>query len=259
MILFLVILFIFGTVIGSFLNVVIYRIPREDDWRSQLRSLVSPGSYCPGCDSPVAWYDNIPLISYAVLGGKCRVCGERIHFRYPLVELGNAVLYVLAGWNFGMEPVLFPVLLFISALVAIFFIDLDHHIIPNVIVMPAAVIGLVAMTAIEPDLWYDWLIAGIASAVFFFLVAIIRPGGMGMGDVKLAAMMGFYLGRAVLVALFLGFMLGAVVGVGLMMAGHKGRKSRVPFGPFLAIGSIVALFFGEALLDQYLSLFDQSM
>ncbi len=254
-----VILFIFGAVIGSFLNVVIYRIPRGDDWRSQLRSLAWPGSHCTGCEQPLKWYDNIPLASYALLRGRCRNCGERIPVRYPLVEFGNAALYALAGWYFGPEPLLLPALLFISLLIAVFFIDLEHYIIPNVIVLPAAVIGLAATIAIEPSRWLEILVAGGASAAFFFLIAFIKPGGMGMGDVKLAGMMGFYLGKAVLVALFLGFLLGAIVGVGLMVAGRKGRKSRVPFGPFLAVGGLIALFVGENLLDLYLGIFDQGM
>ena len=255
----LIILFIFGAVFGSFLNVVIYRVPRGEDWRSQLRSLAWPGSHCTGCEHPLEWYDNIPLASYAVLGGSCRHCDQRIPFRYPLVEFSNAGLYVLAGWYFGPEPALFPALLFISALIAIFFIDLEHYIIPNVIVLPAAAIGLVATIAIAPERWLEITVAGIGSAAFFFLIAFVRPGGMGMGDVKLAGMMGFYLGKSVLVALFLGFLLGAIVGISLMAAGRKGRKSRVPFGPFLAIGGIIALFAGEYLLNQYLSIFDQSM
>lgn len=255
----LIILFIVGAAIGSFLNVVIYRLPIGEDWRSQLRSLAWPGSHCPACERPLRWYDNIPLISFFMLGGRCRSCGLRIPWRYPLVEFANAGLYVLAGWYFGAEPELFPALLFISTLIAVFFIDLEYYIIPNVIVLPVALTGLAAGIAIAPGRWLEILVAGIASGAFFFLIAFIRPGGMGMGDVKLAAMMGFFLGEAVLVALFLGFLLGAIVGVILIATGHKGRKSRVPFGPFLAIGGIVALFVGNTLLEEYLSIFNQSM
>ncbi|HDZ59410.1 MAG TPA: prepilin peptidase, partial [Actinobacteria bacterium] len=183
----------------------------------------------------------------------------RIPRRYPLVEFANAVLYVLAGLAFGLKPELFPALLFISALVAVFFIDMEHYIIPNVIVLPAAAVGLVTMIAIDPGRWLELILAGIISAAFFFLVAIIKPGGMGMGDVKLAGMMGFYLGKSVLVALFLGFLLGALAGLALVITGRKGRKSRVPFGPFLAVGGIVALFAGQYLLDLYLGLFNQGL
>ena len=220
----LILIFIFGAIIGSFLNVVIYRLPREEGWRRQLRSLVSPGSHCTGCERSISWYDNVPLVSYAVLAGKCRHCGERIPLRYPLVEFTNAALYVFAGLVFGLEPTLFPALLFISALIAVFYIDLEHYIIPNVIVLPVAAAGLVTMIAIDPGRWLELVLAGVISAVFFFLVAIIKPGGMGMGDVKLAGMMGFFLGRSVLVALFLGFFLGALAGLGLMVTGRKGHK-----------------------------------
>ncbi|MDO8736580.1 MAG: prepilin peptidase [Thermoleophilia bacterium] len=255
----LAILFVLGAVTGSFLNVVIYRLPRK-------LSLVAPGSQCPRCEQPVKWYDNIPLLSYALLRGQCRHCGQGITMRYPTVELLTAVLWALAGAEFGMTWALLPALLFVSSLVAIFYIDLDHYIIPNVIVLPVAVIGLVANVAIslagdesaaswQP--WYAYLAAGLMSATFFFVVALLKPGGMGMGDVKLAGMMGFFLGKAVLTGLFLGFLFGAVTGVALMATGIKGPKSRIPFGPFLAIGAVIALFFGNDLLDLWTGLFQQ--
>lgn len=252
-------LFGIGASIGSFLNVVIYRMPQEEGWRRQLGCLVAPGSHCPGCGKAIAWYDNVPLVGYLLLRGKCRSCGERISPRYPLVEGLTAVLFVLAGWKFGFHWLLLPSLIFIAALIAIFFIDLEHYIIPNIIVLPAALVGIVLMIVIEPGRWLELLIAGTASAAFFFLIAFIRPGGMGMGDVKLAGMMGFYLGKSVLVALFLGFLLGAIVGVSLIASGRRDRKSRVPFGPFLAVGGVVALFFGPWLLESYLGIFNQSM
>ncbi|MBI5871359.1 MAG: prepilin peptidase [Actinobacteria bacterium] len=255
----LVILFVLGAVIGSFLNVVIYRLPRE-------LSLVAPGSHCPRCDQPVKWYDNIPILSYALLRGQCRHCGQGITMRYPTVELLTAVLWTLAGVEFGMSWELLPALLFVSSLVAIYYIDLDHYIIPNVIVLPVAVIGLAANIAIsltgddtvpswQP--WYAYLAAGLMSATFFFVVALLKPGGMGMGDVKLAGMMGFFLGEYTLVGLFLGFLIGAITGVVLMAVGIKGRKSRIPFGPFLAIGAVIALFFGADILDFWMGLFQK--
>ncbi|MHB9112813.1 MAG: prepilin peptidase [Thermoleophilia bacterium] len=246
----LAILFVLGAVIGSFLNVVIYRLPRQ-------LSLVTPGSHCPRCEQPVKWYDNIPLLSYALLRGQCRHCGQGITMRYPTVELLTAVLWALAGVEFGMTWPLLTALLFLSSLVAIFYIDLDHYIIPNVIVLPVAVVGLAANIAISPDRWLEYLAAGLMSATFFFVVAVLKPGGMGMGDVKLAGMMGFFLGKDVLVGLFLGFLIGALTGVVLMAAGVKGRKSHIPFGPFLAIGAVIALFFGTDLLDLWTGLFQR--
>lgn len=255
MIMTLVILFITGAMIGSFLNVCIWRLPRHE-------SIVSPGSHCPDCGRPVKWYDNIPLVSYLVLGGKCRSCGERISSRYLLVELLGACLYVAAGLKFGVTPALAPALVLIPTLIIVFFIDLEHYIIPNVVVLPVAVAGLglqvaIAQTTTDVDYpqWWTFLIAGLASAAFFFVVAFLFPAGMGMGDVKLAGMLGFFLGPAVIIGLFLGFLLGAVIGVGLMIAGKKGRKSRVPFGPFLTVGALVALLWGAQLLDLYLGLF----
>lgn len=244
------VLVVLGAVIGSFLNVVIYRLPRE-------LSLATPGSHCPRCERPVKWYDNIPLVSYMLLRGQCRHCGQAITMRYPTVELLTAVLWALAGIEFGMNWPLLPALLLLSSLVAIFYIDLDHYIIPNVIVLPVAVIGLGANIAIAPDRWLEYLAAGLMSATFFFVVAMVKPGGMGMGDVKLAGMMGFFLGTAVLIALFLGFLIGAVTGVALMAAGIKGRKSRIPFGPFLAIGAVIALFYGNYLLDLWTGIFQK--
>lgn len=251
MVLTLILLFIAGAAIGSFLNVCIYRLPRHE-------SIIAPGSHCPVCDMPVAWYDNIPLVSYLLLRGKCRRCGAGIAIRYPLVELLTAVLFVLAGWHFGATADLLPALLLIPALIVIFFIDLEYYIIPNVVVLPVAVIGLGAMIALEPDRWLSLLAAGLISGALFFLVALIMPRGMGMGDVKMAVMLGFFLGRSVIVALFVGFLLGAIVGLVLIAAGRKGRHSRIPFGPFLAIGGVVALFFGTPLMDWYLGIFQSS-
>lgn len=247
---FLIILFAVGAITGSFLNVVIYRLPRKE-------SIVSPGSHCPRCEQSVKWYDNIPLLSYALLRGQCRNCGQPITPRYPTVELLTAALWVVAGIQFGIDWPLLPALLFLTSLVAIFYIDLDHYIIPNVIVLPVAVIGLAANIAITPDRWLEYLAAGLMSAIFFFVVALVKPGGMGMGDVKLAGMLGFFLGQAVLVGLFLGFLIGAITGVALMAAGIKGRKSRIPFGPFLAAGAVVALFYGDRLLELWTGLFQK--
>lgn len=251
----LIILFITGALIGSFLNVCIWRIPRHE-------SIIKPGSHCPGCDARVKWYDNVPLVSWLLLKGRCRSCAAPISIRYPLVELLSAGLYVGAGIKFGVTPALAPALVLIPSLIMIFFIDLEHYIIPNVIVLPAAAAGLalqlaVSLTTSDVDYpqWWTFLVAGAASAAFFLAVALVFPAGMGMGDVKLAGMLGFFLGPAVIVGLFLGFLLGAVIGIGLIVAGRKGRKSRVPFGPFLAVGAMVALFWGLPLLDLYLGLF----
>lgn len=256
LIFFSIALFLFGSVFGSFLNVCIYRLPLKE-------SIVSPGSHCPGCGHELRWFENVPLISYAALKGKCKNCGEPISWRYPLVEFLNAALWAFAGWRFGIEPVVFPALLFISTMIIIFFIDLEHYIIPNIVVLPIAVIGLVAMTAIslttkDPDfpVWWVFPLSGLIATVVFFIIAVAVPRGMGMGDVKMVGMMGFFLGRTAALGIFIGVLLGSLVGIGLMVAGKKGRKSRLPLGPFLAVGALVALFYGEAIMGPYLRLFE---
>ena len=214
-----------------------------------------------------------------MLRGHCRHFGQSIAPRYFTVELLTAALWVICGiWLSRFPdpqtawPWLLQSLLLVSSLVAIFYIDLDHYIIPNVIVLPVAVIGLAASIAIsltgdmasfctqsscvyELQPWWAFPLAGLASALFFLVVAMAKPGGMGMGDMKLAGMLGFFLGKAVLVALFLGFLIGAVTGVLLMAAGIKGRQSRIPFGPFLAAGAVIALFYGVRLLELWTGLF----
>ncbi len=245
----MIILFLVGAITGSFLNVVIYRLPRKE-------SLAAPGSHCPRCKEPVKWYDNIPIVSYMVLQGQCRNCGQPITPRYPTVETLTGALWVVAGIQFGMDWPLLPALLLISVLIAIFYIDLDHYIIPNVIVLPAAVIGLAANVAISPGDWWVYVVAGLGAGIFFLAVALLYPGGsgMGFGDVKLACMLGFFLGGAILPGLFLSFAIGAFSGIFLLLTGQKGRKSRIPFGPFMAIGSIIALFYGDRLLELWLGL-----
>ena len=254
---FCAVLFLFGAVFGSFLNVCIYRLPRGE-------SIVSPASRCPGCGHKLSWYDNIPIASYLVLRGKCRSCGEVISWRYPIVELANAALWAFAGWHFGIEPVVLPSLLFISSLIIIFFVDLEFYIIPNVVVLPVSVVGLASMVAIslttsDPDFpsWWAFPLAGLIAAALFFIIAIIVPRGMGMGDVKLVGMMGFFLGRTAALGIFAGVLLGSLVGIGLVLGGRKGRKSWLPLGPFLAVGALVALFYGEAIIGPYLGLFEQ--
>jgi len=235
-----------GLALGSFLNVVAARVPRR-------RSLVSPASACMECGTPIAWRDNIPLLSWVLLRGRCRHCGTRISALYPGVELATALLVAACVLDFGLSGRMVVAALFCAVLVAVTATDLTHRIIPNRIVVPAAAVILVAQTALEPS--PQWALGALGASGFLFLAVLAYPAGMGMGDVKLALVMGAALGTTVPVALMLG-MLSALVPSVILLARHgsAARKMGIPFGPFLALGSVVALFVGEQLLDGYLAL-----
>jgi leader peptidase (prepilin peptidase)/N-methyltransferase len=236
-----------GAAIGSFLNVVAYRLPRRE-------SLVMPRSRCTSCGHEIAPYDNVPVISWIVLRGRCRGCGARISARYPITEALTALLFVGVGLEVGLEPELIPALVFTATMVAVAAIDLEHKIIPNRITAPAAVAAILLWAVIDPSRLPELLISGAVAGGLLLLAALVYPAGMGMGDVKLAGVMGLYLGAAVAPAMFIGFGAGALVGVGMMLArGPAARKQGIPFGPFLALGGIVALFAGPELIDWYTS------
>ena len=231
--------------LGSFLNVVAARVP-------QRRSIVRPPSACMACGHEIRWYDNVPLLSYAVLRGRCRDCHVRVPLVYPAVELLTAVLIAGCVFAFGLTAEAAIASFFCAVLVAISAIDLEHRIIPNRIVLPATAIVLVANTLRDPSI--QWLAAGVGAFVFLFVAALIYPAGMGMGDVKLAALMGVALGRTVPVALMAGMVASMIPSIFLFARhGMKARKMGFPFGPFLAVGSVVALFWGDAILNAYLS------
>lgn len=254
-----VVVFIFGAVIGSFLNVCIYRIPRK-------QSIVFPSSRCPSCDTPIKAWDNIPIISYVLLRGRCRSCREKISPRYPLVEALNAFLYAAALWRYGpgWDLVVYCVLL--SALIVITFIDLDFLIIPDRITIPGIALGLAAGCFILPDpfmrrslLGYKASIAGAAGAfIFYFLMAelsirLFKKEGMGGGDIKMMTMIGGFMGwKTAILTTFAGSLLGSLGGIALMVVKGKGRGTLIPFGPFLATGAVISLFFGQEILRWYL-------
>jgi leader peptidase (prepilin peptidase)/N-methyltransferase len=234
-----------GLALGSFLNVVAARVPLR-------RSIVRPPSACMSCAQELRWYDNVPLVSYAVLRGRCRNCGVRIPLVYPLVELLTAVLIAGCVFAFGLTAEAAVAAFFCAVLVAVSAIDLEHRIIPNRIVLPAAVLVLVANTA--RDLTPEWTVAALGASGFLLAAALIYPAGMGMGDVKFALLMGAALGKTVSVALMAGMFAAMIPGLVLFARhGKKARKMGIPFGPFLAIGSVVALFWGHDILDAYLS------
>lgn len=238
-----------GLVIGSFLNVVAWRLPRGE-------SLVSPGSHCPGCDTPVKPYDNVPVLSWLLLRGRCRSCATHISGRYPAVEAATALLYALVvALLWGDVAQIALGLALVTFLVPIALIDLQTKRIPNALTLPAAGVALALGTALDPGGEVERLIAGVAATAVFAAPAFINPKGMGMGDAKLAGVIGLFLGAAVVPALFIGLITGTVVGVALIARKgmYAGRKSTIPFGPFLALGATVALFVGEGLMDGYLA------
>jgi leader peptidase (prepilin peptidase)/N-methyltransferase len=242
---------VYGLVIGSFLNVVIWRVPRHE-------SLVAPRSHCPGCDAPIAARDNVPLVSWLMLRGRCRHCGEPISIRYPFIELVTAVLFAAVGARFAHTWALPAFLVLTAALIAISAIDLEHFIIPNRIVYPvgfAGVILLAAAAGIEHD-WasFERALLGAAGAfVFFFVLHVVAPRGMGFGDVRLSFVLGLFLGWLggfqVFGGLFTGFLLGAVIGSVLIAVGSRGRKQHIPFGPFLAAGTMIFVLFGDPIVS----------
>jgi leader peptidase (prepilin peptidase)/N-methyltransferase len=235
-----------GLAIGSFLNVVAARVPRR-------LSIVSPGSSCPQCSSRIAWYDNVPILSYAVLRGRCRSCGWAIPWKYPAVEAGTALLVSASLVRFGLSAHALVAVLLCAALVAVTVTDLERRVIPNRIVLPATVAVLLVQTAADRS--PEWAIAAVAAALFLLIAALAYPGGMGMGDVKLALLMGAALGRLVAVGLMIGFVAALVPAVVLLARhGSAARKMAIPFGPFLAFGGIAALFAGHAILQAYLHL-----
>jgi leader peptidase (prepilin peptidase) / N-methyltransferase len=237
---------VLGAMIGSFLNVVVYRLPRRE-------SLVRPASHCPACGAGVKPYDNVPILSWLLLRGRCRSCSAPISRRYPLVEALTALLCVGAVLAGASAATIVLNVAFILLLVPIALIDVEHRIIPNELTALGAVLALAIGTGLDPSGEPERLIAALAAGGALLIAALAYPGGMGMGDVKLAGVMGLFLGSAVapamLVALFAGVLFGALV------AARKGaraaRKTAVPFGPFLALGSLVAVFAGEQLVNLY--------
>jgi leader peptidase (prepilin peptidase) / N-methyltransferase len=238
-----------GAMIGSFVNVVAYRLPRGE-------SIVSPRSRCPDCGVQIPAYDNVPVLSWIVLSGRCRRCKGRISPQYPLVEALTGALFAAVALRTDLSAELWPGLAFMTLLVTVSAIDVEHRIVPNRLLLPAAGLALVLWALVDPSRLLENLIAATAAGGFLLVAALAYPAGMGMGDVKLAAVMGLYLGGAVAPALFVGFAAGALVGVAMIaLKGSAARKQAIPFAPFLALGGIVGQLFGPGLLDWYITNF----
>jgi leader peptidase (prepilin peptidase)/N-methyltransferase len=242
---------LFGVTIGSFLNVVIWRLPRGE-------SLSHPGSHCPHCQAPIKPYDNVPVLGWLLLRGRCRTCQAAISPRYPLVEAATGGLYVLVvavAWDDGARIALG--LLLVTLLVPVTLIDLDVQRIPDALTLPFAVAAVAVLAAFAPGDLPENLLAGASAFAFFYLAAVARPGGMGFGDVKLAGVLGLYLGRAVAPGIFVALIAGVVIGATIMarVGVREGRRKKVPFGPFLALGGLVGFLAGDELVDAYLDRF----
>ncbi len=236
-----------GLAIGSFLNVVAARVPLK-------RSIVAPASACMSCGHELSWYENVPVVSYLALRGRCKGCGTKIGVVYPVVELVTALLVAASFLAFGWSGTSFVAAFFCATLVTVSATDLSHRIVPNLIVLPATGIVLVAMTLLHPS--PEWALGCSGAGLFLFLAVFAYPKGMGMGDVKLALLLGAMLGRTAPVALMFGMLAALVPAIVLFIRhGSKARKMGIPFAPFLALGGIVALFFGDELLDVYLGSF----
>lgn len=252
----LVLVAVFGLLIGSFLNVVAYRVPRGE-------SVVHPRSRCPGCGNEIAARDNIPILSWLILRGRCRNCGEPISWRYPAVELLTAVVFVALTVAIGPAWEL-PAYLYLGAVgVALAVIDIDTQKLPNVLTLPSYPVALVLLLipTVADGAWDSYIRAifgGLALCAFYFCLWFIYPRGMGLGDVKLAGVLGMYLGwlgwSYVLVGGFLGFVLGTLVSIPLIMFRKAGRKTKIPFGPFMLAGTLLAILWGGQMWDWYKSL-----
>lgn len=266
---FSILLFVIGSCVGSFLNVCIYRLPLN-------LSIVKPASHCFKCKSPIIPFDNIPILSFVLLAGKCRRCGSLISFQYPFIEFVTAALFVIFYNVSGFDlrylvsnpytiPILIGIYVYLGAMIAITMIDLKHQIIPDRISIPGIVLGLIFTLyrthTGDPSRFdlastlTDSLIGGILGAAIFYIIIVVSRGGMGYGDVKLAAMIGTFMGwRMLLVVILLAVVSGSIIGIFLLLTGLKKRKEPIPFGPFLAVMSLVCLIYGNRILDCYFNI-----
>lgn len=245
---------LYGLLIGSFLNVCIYRIPREE-------SIAFPPSHCPNCGTSLKWYNLVPVFSFIVQRGKCGYCGEKISPQYPIVELLNAISYLIIYTKFGLSLEFFFYAIIFSLLIVVTFIDLKEMIIPDILIILILVISVIYKILLyilyskSPDLLNS--IGGLVlSSLLFILIIIVSKGGMGGGDVTLIGALGFILGiKRIFLTIFLSFILGAIISIFLLITKIKGRKDPIPFGPFIILGFFIVIFWGEQLLAWYMNLF----
>jgi len=249
-----IIIFMFGLAIGSFTNVLIYRLPREE-------SIIFPGSHCPNCNHELKWYDNIPLFSYLILKGKCRYCAEKISFRYPLVEFINGIIYVLLFITYGLSLHFIYLSLLTSVLLSIAIIDIKHQIIPDSLVISVFVMSIL-FKAINffiydvPFEFLDSLFGTIVGVGFFLILLLVSHGGMGGGDITLIGALGFILGlKNTILTILLSFIIGAIISLILLIFKFKTMKDPIPFGPFIILAFYLSYFFSDRIISFYFSLF----
>jgi leader peptidase (prepilin peptidase)/N-methyltransferase len=241
--------FLFGAVVGSFLNVVILRLPDPD------QSIAFPASHCPRCNTPLHWYENIPIASYLVLRGRCRTCGEKISIQYPLVELGMGLLSLFLLRQFGPEISYLVYFVFVAALLPIIVIDIHHQIIPDLISLPGIVLGFIASFFIPEITWQQSALGillggGVLYGIALTYYLLAKRDGMGGGDIKLLAMIGAFLGwQSLLFVVFFSSLTGSIIGIAAMFKQKKGGRTRIPFGPFLATSAMAWLFFRPQILQ----------
>lgn len=243
-------IFIIGLIIGSFLNVVIYRLPRRE-------SIILPPSHCPGCQERLALRDLIPIISYVANRARCRYCGQKISWQYPVVEALTGLIILFLYFKYGLNTTFIRFSILVLALITCSFIDIRYKIIPNIITYPGIVIGLVFTLLTNQQNLILAFMGVLIPAGFLFLITYLYPGGLGLGDVKLVAMIGAFIGwQHTLLVIFIGALVGSVLGIILMVIGVINRQTRIPFGPFISLGVLLILFFGEELLNIYLGFFN---
>jgi len=241
-----IIFIVTGLIVGSYANVIIYRLPRKI-------SIISPFSFCTNCKSRIKFYDNIPVLSYLFLKGKCRRCGERIPIRYPIVEICTAILFFLNFYYFSISLLCLSGIILSVVLVIVSFIDIELQIIPNLIVLPFTFIGLLISILMNLEKWWIPLAYSVGTFAFMLIINLLYPKGMGMGDVKLSMLAGAFLSQKIIPGLFIGFLIGSIFGVVLIILKKKKFRQSISFGPFISIGCIIALFYGDKIINWYLN------
>lgn len=245
--------FLFGLIIGSFLNVLIYRLPKHE-------SIIHPGSHCPYCGKPIKFYDNIPVISYLILKARCRYCKSKISLRYPIVELITGIIFACIFLKYGFSIDTIVLLILSASLIAITFIDLDQRIIPNAISYPGIIMGFVSSFFVSLNNPVSSIIGLLTGSGILFLTAFVYKSitgieGMGMGDVKLMGMIGAFLGwEASIFTIVTSALIGSIVGIGLMIFAGKGKRFAIPYGPFISFSAVIYLFYGKIIIELYLRL-----